>query len=150
MENATALRTASLLHDCARKLTRSLDRQLAPLEVTAQQAALLINLANGATSPKRLAVALGTDTAGTTRLIDRLEAKNLLRRHRGTTDRRAVVLELTDTGRRLTPSLVPAFGATAADLFGTLADADIRQMGDLLARALTNAEPPHTDGSANG
>ncbi|NUP29987.1 MAG: winged helix-turn-helix transcriptional regulator [Nocardia sp.] len=142
MENATALRTASLLHDCARTLTRLLDRQLAAHQVTAQQAALLINLANGETGPKRLAAALGTDTAGTTRLIDRLEAKGLLRRRRDTGDRRAVILELTDSGQRSTPALVPAFGRVAATLFDGLPDADIRRIGDLLERALANAESP--------
>ncbi|WP_327147460.1 MarR family winged helix-turn-helix transcriptional regulator [Nocardia sp. NBC_01329] len=142
MENASALRTASLLHDTARILTRLLDRQLASHEVTAQQAALLINVANGETSPKRLATMLSTDTAGTTRLIDRLETKGMLRRHRDTTDRRAVILELTDSGQRSIPALVPAFGRSAADLFDGLADADIRHLGDLLERALANAEPP--------
>ncbi|MEU1954246.1 MarR family winged helix-turn-helix transcriptional regulator [Nocardia rhamnosiphila] len=149
MENSTALRTASLLHDTARTLTRLLDRQLAPHDVTAQQAALMINLAGGETSPNRLAVLLGTDTAGTSRLIDRLAVKGLLRRHRGTTDRRSVVLELTDTGQKLVPALVPTFGRVATDLFNGLTDADIRRVGDALERALKNTEARHLDERAN-
>lgn len=40
-----------------------------------------------------------------TRMLDRLEAKGLLRRVRSKTDRRVVELELTDEGRALAPSL---------------------------------------------
>ncbi|WP_328392405.1 MarR family winged helix-turn-helix transcriptional regulator [Nocardia sp. NBC_00416] len=147
MEHATVLRTASLLHDSARRLSKLLDRQLAPHDVTAQQAALLVNLANGETRPKQLATALGTDTAGTTRLVDRLETKGLLRRHRATADRRAVVLELTDAGHRLTPALVPAFAKAAASFFDEIADTDIRKTGDLLERALAHTTPPQEDSS---
>ena len=149
MENAHTLRTASLLHESARTLTRLLDRELASQKVTAQQAALLMNLANGETSPKQLATKLGIDTAGTTRLIDRLETKGMLRRHRGSEDRRAVILELTDAGRRAIPALVPAFGRGAANLFTGLADADIRRLGDLLERALANAGQPRENQGAD-
>jgi DNA-binding MarR family transcriptional regulator len=144
MKNAAAMRTASLLHDAARELSRMLDRELATHGVTAQQAALLINLAGGESSPKRLAAVLGIDTAGTTRLADRLEGKGLLRRHRGTGDRRAVALELTESGRRLTPVLAPTFAAVAARFFLGSSDAEIRGAGDLLERALT----PRAEGSA--
>jgi DNA-binding MarR family transcriptional regulator len=137
MENATAMRTASLLHDAARELSRLLDRELAVHGVTAQQAALLINLAGGESSPKRLAAALGIDTGGATRLVDRLETKGLLRRRRrGVEDRRAVVLELTESGQGLTPVLAPAFAAVAASFFLGSAETEIRGAGDLLERAL--------------
>ncbi|WP_459546017.1 MarR family winged helix-turn-helix transcriptional regulator [Nocardia sp. X0981] len=143
MEHGTVMRTASLLHDSARHLSKLVDRQLAAHGVTAQQAALLIELAGGTTSPKQLAATLGTDTAGTTRLIDRLEAKSLLRRHRATEDRRTVILELTESGRKLVPALVPAFAAAATVFFDGLTDADIRRTGDMLERALTNIPVPH-------
>ncbi|MFE3542669.1 MarR family winged helix-turn-helix transcriptional regulator [Nocardia sp. NPDC059177] len=140
MENATAVRTASLLHASARELSRSLDRELATHGVTAQQAALLINLAGGENSPKRLATALDIDTGGATRLIDRLEAKDLLRRRPGVEDRRAVVLELTESGRELTPMLTPAFAAVAASFFLGSADAEVRGVGHLLKRALMSRQ----------
>ncbi|WP_169811900.1 MarR family winged helix-turn-helix transcriptional regulator [Nocardia grenadensis] len=146
MENATAMRTASLLHDSARELSRLLDRELATHGVTAQQAALLINLAGGESSPKRLAAVLGIDTGGATRLVDRLEAKGLLRRRPGVEDRRAVVLELTESGRGLTPVLAPTFAAVAASFFLGSTDAEIRGAGDLLERALTREAAGHSAG----
>ncbi|MEV3963399.1 MarR family transcriptional regulator [Nocardia sp. NPDC050193] len=138
MENANAMRTASLLHESARELSRLLDRELSAQGVTAQQAALLIHLAGGENSPKRLAAALGIDTAGTTRLVDRLEAKGLLQRRRGAEDRRAVVLEPTEPGRRLAPALTPIFAAVAASFFLGSTDAEIREAGDLLERVLAS------------
>jgi DNA-binding MarR family transcriptional regulator len=58
---------------------------------------------------RRLADPLGTDTAGLTRLVDRLEAKGLIIREPSPSDRRAVVLELTPAGRELLPELIAAF-----------------------------------------
>ncbi|WP_433733321.1 MarR family winged helix-turn-helix transcriptional regulator [Nocardia sp. CA-129566] len=141
MELFTILRTASLLHDSARELTTLLDRHLAPYEVTTQQAALLVNLAAGETAPTRLATVLGTDTAGLTRLLDRLETKQLVRRRRSDTDRRAVIVELTEAGRRLAPQLVPTFGKAADQMFTGIAEPDIQQVGDVLARAIANLHP---------
>lgn len=141
MEPFTVLRTASLLHDAARELTTAVDRHLAPHNVTTQQAALLVNLAAGETGISRLASVLGTDTAGLTRLVDRLETKQLVRRHRSATDRRAIVLELTESGRRLAPELVPTFREAADQMFAGIAATDIRQVGDTLEQAIANLRP---------
>ncbi|WP_433521172.1 MarR family winged helix-turn-helix transcriptional regulator [Nocardia pseudovaccinii] len=141
MELLTVLRTASLLHDSARELTTLLDRHLAQYDVTTQQAALLVNLAAGETSPNRLATALGTDTAGMTRLLDRLEIKQLVHRRRSDTDRRAIVVEFTEAGRRLTPQLVPTFGYAADEMFTGIAESDIQHVGDVLTRAIANLRP---------
>ena len=65
---------ASLLHQLARDVTTTLDRRLAPLGVTTQQAALLHNAASGGASPSQLMEAVGTDTAGMTKLLDRLQS----------------------------------------------------------------------------
>jgi len=141
MELFTVLRTASLLHDAARELTTLVDRHLAPFDVTTQQAALLANIAAGETGLNRLATVLGTDTAGVTRLLDRLETKQLVRRHRSAADRRAVVLELTEAGQRLTPELVPTFGKAANQMFAGIAAHKVRQLGDTLEQAIANLRP---------
>ena len=78
VDQYAALTATRLIHQVSRELTNALERRLAPHGLTAQQAALLINAARGETSPKRLAPLLGTDTAGMTRLLDRLEAKGLV------------------------------------------------------------------------
>jgi DNA-binding MarR family transcriptional regulator len=127
----------SLLHRTAKDLTTVLERALAPCGVTAQQAALLLRV-RSETSPSRLADALGTDTAGMTRLLDRLEDKELLRRARNPADRRSVRIELTDTGAALIPRLAGAFGMVIARLFDGLSADDLQALTLMLGRMLSN------------
>jgi DNA-binding MarR family transcriptional regulator len=127
----------SLLHRTSKELTTALERALAPYAVTAQQAALLLRLRTE-TSPSRLAAALGTDTAGMTRLVDRLEDKDLVRRVRESSDRRSVRVELTDAGAALAPQLAPAFGMVTGRLFDGFSSADLQTLTLMLERMLGN------------
>jgi DNA-binding MarR family transcriptional regulator len=128
----------SLIHQVARELGTALDRQLAPLDVTAQQAALLVHAGRQETSPSRLKALLGTDTAGMTKLLDRLEGKGLLRRRRHPNDRRAVVIELTDHGRGLVPRLPPIFGRVTRRLLAGFSADEVRELTAMLQRMLNN------------
>ena len=93
-----------------RDLRTLVDRELADHGITTQQAALiLVARLHGGHGVHRLADPLGTDTAGLTRLVDRLETKGLVVRHTSPSDRRAVVLELTPAGNALVPDLLAAF-----------------------------------------
>jgi DNA-binding MarR family transcriptional regulator len=131
------LGSGSLVHRVAKELTTALERSLAPSEVTAQQAALLLRLRTE-NAPSRLAAALGTDSAGMTRLLDRLEDKGLVRRDRHPTDRRSVHIQLTGRGAALAPRLAPAFGAVTGQLFDGFSAEDLRNLTDLLERMLDN------------
>jgi DNA-binding MarR family transcriptional regulator len=127
----------ALLHRTARELNTALERSLTPLDVTAQQAALLLRL-RSETSPKRLAAALGTDTAGMTRLLDRLEDKGLVRRAGRGTDRRSVRVELTGAGAALAPRLAPVFGQVISRLFDGFTPGDLQQLSAILGRMHDN------------
>lgn len=81
---------------------------------------------------------LGTDTAGMTKLLDRLEGKGLLHRRRHPLDRRAIVLELTEQGRALLPRLPPIFGRITAQLFAGFTNHEIKQLTAMLQRILDN------------
>lgn len=135
------LTATGLIHQVSRELTTILERQFAAYEITAQQAGLLINAARGQTSPKQLASLLGTDTAGMTRLLDRLEAKGLARRRTNPDDRRAVVIEVTDQGRALVPQVAPIFGRAARQLLAGFGPAEIDQLTGFLSRMLGNLRP---------
>jgi DNA-binding MarR family transcriptional regulator len=138
MDHHAALSATGLIHQVSRELATVLERRLAPHHITTQQAALLINAARGETSPKRLTSLLGTDTAGMTRLLDRLEAKGLAERHSDPGDRRAIIIEVTQKGRALVPAVAPAFGRTAQDLLTGFSAAEVHQLAELLQRMLTN------------
>ena len=62
---------------------------------------LLLVLANGALSPKRLAQALALSAPNLTMLLDRLQDRGLLRRERSLVDRRSQNVVLTDEGQRI-------------------------------------------------
>src|ERR1700730_12278970 len=142
MDHYAALTATGLVHQVSRELTTALERQLAPHDITTQQAALLINAARGETSPKRLTSLLGTDTAGMTRLLDRLEAKGLVKRHSDPGDRRAIIIEVTQKGRELVPARAPVVGRSAQQLVAGLSAAEVGQLTGLLQRMLTILDPP--------
>src|SRR5512144_1777169 len=110
------VQAASLLVRLAREVRTVLDQRFAPLGLTSQQAGLLVHVFTGQSSPRRLADLLGTDTAGVTRLVDRLQAKGLIERGADPTDRRAVAVHLTAAGRELVPELPPIFEAVGTQL----------------------------------
>ena len=62
---------------------------------------LLLVLANGPLSPKRLAQALALSAPNLTMLLDRLQDRGLLRRERSQVDRRSQNVVLTDEGLRI-------------------------------------------------
>jgi len=132
------LHGGSLIHRVARELSTALDRELAQFDLTAQQAALLLRAARQETSPSQLKALLGTDTAGMTRLLDRLEAKGLLRRRPHTDDRRAIVIELTEQARALVPRLAPVFGRVNRRLLAGFSEPEVERLTATLQRMLDN------------
>ncbi|ETK37638.1 MarR family transcriptional regulator [Microbispora corallina] len=128
----------SLLNQVGRELRTTVDALLAPFDLTAQQAAVLLHASRQETSPNRLAAEVGTDTAGMTRLLDRLEAKGLLARRPHPGDRRSVVVEVTPEGRALAPRLAPVFGTASARLLSGFSEEEVLQVTGLLRRMLDN------------
>jgi DNA-binding MarR family transcriptional regulator len=147
MTPALVLGAGSVLHQAARDLATALDRQLAPLGVTSQQAALLLHASRQQYSPSQLMTLLGTDTAGMTKLADRLEAKHLIERHPNPQDRRSVLITLTPDGQALVPRLAPVFGRVTTQLFTGFSPAEVSALTTMLERmrgniATTAPTPP--------
>src|SRR5882672_716967 len=99
---------SSLVFHLGRELRTALDRRLLGHGITSQQAALLLlSRLLKEPSPIKMAARLGTDTAGMTRLLDRLETKGFIARRVSPDDRRLVVVELGPRSRRVLPRLIP-------------------------------------------
>lgn len=126
----------------AQHLRNSLDDELEPLRLTGQQAALLLRCeAADGESFDALAKSLGTDSAGVTRLADRLEDKGLLLRQASPHDRRATRLALTAKGRSLSPAVWRSFKRWKHRALKGLAEKDLAQAEEILDRILANHEP---------
>lgn len=97
-----------LMKRVLQSLLWQIDRALQPHDLTHAQWIPLYWLARGGGSTvAELARDAALDPGATTRTLDRLEAKSLVRRVRSSQDRRVVRIELTDAGRAAA-ALVPA------------------------------------------
>lgn len=120
-------------------MLRSVDARMQPLELTAMQWEPLLLLALGrADTVAALARECQMDCGAMTRMLDRLEQKQLLLRTRNDADRRVVNLSLTDKGRESAAG-IPALVREELQrhLIGFTAQ-DQQQLVDLLTRMLEN------------
>jgi len=85
-----------------------------------------------------LARAVGVEGPTLTRHLDTLEAAGLVERHRDTDDRRAVRVELTDTGVQLHDVMRKAAIAFDKRLTTGLSETELKRIGDGLARLEQN------------
>lgn len=133
--------TGFLVSRLAASLKTALERELAPLDVTAQQWTLMQVLAQlEAATVVTLAGWLSIDVGAASRLIDRLEAKRLVARRRTRTDRRVAEVALTLNGRALLPHLDKQADNVQANLLGAISPADARQLNTLLRSLLGVAD----------
>jgi DNA-binding MarR family transcriptional regulator len=121
-------------------MSMEVERELEPSGLTNAQWVPLLKLYMGSASTvAELARGCQLDTGGMTRLLDRLEAKGLVRRSRSSEDRRVVNLELTTEGRAAAKK-IPAVlcGVQNAHLRGFTVE-EWRTLKALLRRVVENA-----------
>ncbi len=98
-------------------------------------------LTEGPTSANRLAEATGLSAAATTSMIDRLERKGFVRRRKHETDRRQVIVEMTEDGQARTWAMYGPLVAAGMPLLAKFDAAELEAMRDHLIaiRGLTDA-----------
>lgn len=127
------------------------DKRLAPLEMSAAQYIIVANLASGPGEPKSaadLCKVISYDAGAMTRMLDRLEAKGLVRRTRSSQDRRLMNLELTEEGRAAYPRMREISMNIANRFLRGFTKAEARQLEGFLNRMLENAQGVATRASA--
>jgi DNA-binding MarR family transcriptional regulator len=127
------------------------DKRLAPLEMSAAQYVIVANLASGPGEPKSaadLCKVISYDAGAMTRMLDRLEAKGLVRRTRSSQDRRLMNLELTEEGRAAYPRMREISMSIANRFLRGFTKAEARQLEGFLNRMLENAQGVATRASA--
>jgi len=130
-----------LVNRLAQAVTREIDRRMADLGLTDAQWKPLVLLRQGdcvtAADLSRMAC---HDTGAVTRLLDRLEAKGLIRRVRSEADRRIINLELTDEGQKVSAEVPKILSTLANQVLAGFSEVEFQVFRDLLGRALSNAQ----------
>jgi DNA-binding MarR family transcriptional regulator len=90
--------------------------------------------------PTELAVETQTSPAAMTGRLDGLERRGFVRRLPSPTDRRKVIVELTEAGREVWLSAMSGTGDEETRLMGLLTRREQKQLDDLLRRMLLAAE----------
>jgi DNA-binding MarR family transcriptional regulator len=123
-----------LVLELSRTLMNNFDSRLADLNLTFPQAVLLHQLGE-ALPMNEVAGKLHCDPSNVTGIVDRLEARGLVKRQPSPTDRRVKNLVLTPTGKRIRRRVDAILSEIPG--VGTLAAADQTALRDLLARSLS-------------
>ncbi len=132
-------RAGRLLKLVVSSLVRSIDARMLPLELTAMQWEPLLLLSLGrADTVAALARECHMDCGAMTRMLDRLEHKELVRRQRSEADRRVVHLALTDKGREAAAAMPPVLREELARHLHDFSDQETSLLIRMLQRMLDN------------
>ncbi len=125
------------------QLTQHMDKQLEATELTNAQWIPLLKIHLGtATTVAELAKDHQIDVGAMTRLLDRLEKKELCTRTRSEQDRRVVNLSLTDKGREVALSLAPLVCQVQNASLAGFSEVEWLQLRGFLGRILDNVSQP--------
>ena len=100
----------------------------------AEYSLLMLILANGPLAPKRLAAALSLSAPNMSMLLDRMQARGLLRRERSQVDRRSQNVVLTGEGERIAQASAVAAEPMEQALFDRLSPAEHAMLIELLRK----------------
>ena len=92
-------------------------------------------------SPTSLLKGLMLSSAGMTSRLDRLERRGLVKRLPDPNDRRGILVELTDAGRKVVDEAVTANTKRERALLGSLTSSEATTLAKLLRKMLAGLEP---------
>jgi len=125
----------------SRKLLRNIETGLKPFNLTANQWAPLLALANErCNTVAGCARETGIDNGAMTRMLDRLEVKGFLARKRSSNDRRVVNITLTSQGKKIAKDIPPVIGEILNQQLRGFSEQEFNLIKNLLQRFLINGE----------
>lgn len=133
------LDTGRLIKQVFTSLLRHVDARMQPMALTAMQWEPLLLLALGrADTVAGLARECRVDCGAMTRMLDRLEQKQLLTRQRSELDRRVVNLSLTARGREVAGEIPQLVGEELRRHLQDISSGELHLLNRLLARMVEN------------
>lgn len=128
-----------LLHDVARLMRKRFEQHARELGLTRAQWQVLVHLAqNEGIHQAGLAEIIEMEPITLVRILDRLEARDLVERRRHPSDRRIWLLYLKDAAHPLLATLRGFGDATRAEALDSVSEAEVEQLVDVLTRMKTN------------
>lgn len=125
------------LTELAGEMKAEMRRRVSGIGITTQQCAALIVLIRGRDlNVTHLADDIGVDFGGTSRLVDRLEAKGLVSTRSDGTDRRARRIELSQKGRDAAEKSLAASKATNELFLKRVTQKEAKQFREILEKLL--------------
>ncbi len=113
------------------------EAQFAGEELTFSHWVALISLRDGLTHTcADISRHMGHDSGATTRLIDQLEARGLVARHRSKKDRRVVDLALTAEGKAVAKALTPRMVNLSNEVLKDIPASEVNALIDILKRLI--------------
>lgn len=120
----------------------AIERELAPLNITASQFMVVVGIAHGrAKTLTEFSEFLGYDSGAMKRLLDRVEEKGMIRRVRSVADRRSQILELTESGNVLYPQIMDVVRRVHARMLEGFTDEEAALFQIFLQRVIAASKP---------
>ncbi|KFC73423.1 MarR family winged helix-turn-helix transcriptional regulator [Massilia sp. LC238] len=130
-----------LISQARNALFAALDKEMLPLDLTASQFVVVISaMRHGARTVNEFCQLARIEPGPMSRLLDRLEAKGIVRRVRDLEDRRQVNVALTDKGVALCPQINAALHKVYAQLLNGFSEQEALAFKHALERILLNAK----------
>ncbi len=139
---ATTLCAANLLRT-ANRLLAEIDRRRRTVADLSASASEILAIVEGAGEPlpphviaDRLLITSGTMTS----LLDTLERRGLIRRVTHPTDRRKILIDISDEARSILDRMLPRIHGASRDVFAVLSDTECTTLVELLERVQTRLQ----------
>lgn len=137
-------RVITAVHRLSRRLDQWYDRQLADIDVSTGEWAVLGELARSGEdtplTPSQLAAAANVAPSSMTHRLDRMFERGLLTRTPDASNRTRVLVQLSDAGYALYAAAIRESDLVESDLLETLSDREIDQLAELLEKVISGLD----------
>ncbi len=141
-------RVVTAVHRLSRRLDRWYDRQLADIDVSTGEWAVLSELARSGEdsplTPSQLAAAANVAPSSMTHRLDRMVERGLIDRAPDPGNRTRVLVRLSDAGYELYAAAIRESDLVESDLLESLSPAEIDQLAELLEKVIAGLDAGET------
>ncbi len=137
-------RVTTAVHRLSRRLDQWYDRQLADIDVSTGEWAVLSELARSGEdtplTPSQLAAAANVAPSSMTHRLDRMVERGLLTRSPDPANRTRVLVQLSDAGYALYAAAIRESDLVEADLLESLTSQEVEQLAELLDKVIAGLD----------